>query len=110
MENTGTAQYLADLLLTRLAIGARRPCWPGCTLLSALITQPMSNAATVVLMVPIAVDTALGIDANILTFVMAVVIGAATSFITRSAMKPMCWSLSLGRLQVFQIILGWVSS
>ena len=29
-------------------------------------------------MVPIAVDTALGIDANILTFVMAAVIGAAT--------------------------------
>jgi di/tricarboxylate transporter len=33
-------------------------------------------------MVPIAVEIALGIDANILTFVMAVIIGAATSFIT----------------------------
>jgi di/tricarboxylate transporter len=54
----------------------------GIYLLSALITQPMSNAAAVVLMVPIAVDTALGIDANILTFVMAAVIGAATSFVT----------------------------
>jgi di/tricarboxylate transporter len=54
----------------------------GIYLLSALITQPMSNAAAVVLMVPIAVETALGIDANILTFVMAAVIGAATSFVT----------------------------
>jgi di/tricarboxylate transporter len=54
----------------------------GIYLLSALITQPMSNAAAVVLMVPIAVNTALGINANILTFVMAVVIGAATSFVT----------------------------
>jgi di/tricarboxylate transporter len=51
-------------------------------LLSALITQPMSNAAAVVLMVPIAVEIALGINANVLTFVMAVVIGAATSFMT----------------------------
>ncbi len=82
MENTGTAQYLADLLLG--AIGAWGPyaLLAGIYLLSALITQPMSNAAAVVLMVPIAVDTALGIDANILTFVMAVVIGAATSFVT----------------------------
>jgi di/tricarboxylate transporter len=54
----------------------------GIYLLSALITQPMSNAAAVVLMVPIAVETALGIDANILIFVMAAVIGAATSFVT----------------------------
>ena len=42
----------------------------------------MSNAAAVVLMVPIAVRSALGIDANILTFVMAAEIGAATSSVT----------------------------
>ncbi len=82
MENTGTAKYLADALLG--AVGSMGPhaLLAGIYLLSALITQPMSNAAAVVLMVPIAVDTALGIDANILTFTMAVVIGAATSFIT----------------------------
>jgi di/tricarboxylate transporter len=51
-------------------------------LLSALITQPMSNAAAIVLMVPIALDTAIGLNVNHLTFTMAVVIGAATSFIT----------------------------
>jgi di/tricarboxylate transporter len=33
-------------------------------------------------MVPIAVEIALGINVNVLTFVMAVVIGAATSFMT----------------------------
>ncbi len=82
MENTGTAQYLADAMLG--AIGDRGPLalLAGVYLLSALITQPMSNAAAVVLMVPIALEIALGINANILTFVMAVVIGAATSFIT----------------------------
>ena len=34
------------------------------------------------LMVPIAVEIALDINVNVLTFVMAVVIGAATSFMT----------------------------
>jgi di/tricarboxylate transporter len=82
MENTGTAQFLADLLLGMIGALGPTALLAGIYLLSALITQPMSNAAAVVLMVPIAVDTALGIDANILTFVMAAVIGAATSFVT----------------------------
>jgi len=54
----------------------------GVYVLSALITQPMSNAAAVVLMVPIAVEIASSFDANVLTFTMAVVVGAATSFMT----------------------------
>lgn len=82
MENTGTAQFLADLLLGAIGDWGPLALLAGIYLLSALITQPMSNAAAVVLMVPIAVEIALGINANILTFVMAVVIGAATSFLT----------------------------
>jgi di/tricarboxylate transporter len=82
MENTGTAQFLADLLLGAIGDWGPLALLAGIYLLSAMITQPMSNAAAVVLMVPIAVEIALGINANILTFVMAVVIGAATSFIT----------------------------
>lgn len=82
MDNTGTAQFLSNLLLGTIGDLGPTALLAGIYLLSALITQPMSNAAAVVLMVPIAVNTALGIDANILTFVMAAVIGAATSFVT----------------------------
>jgi di/tricarboxylate transporter len=82
MENTGTAQFLADLLLGAIGDWGPTALLAGIYLLSALITQPMSNAAAVVLMVPIAVEIALGINVNVLTFVMAVVIGAATSFMT----------------------------
>lgn len=82
MENTGTATFLADVLLNLLGGVGPIGLLAGIYILSALITQPMSNAAAVVLMVPIAVDTALGIDANHLTFTMAVVIGAATSFLS----------------------------
>lgn len=82
METTGAAQYLADLLLG--TVGGLGPIatLAGIYILSALITQPMSNAAAIVLMVPIALDTASGLGANHLTFSLAVVIGAATSFLT----------------------------
>lgn len=82
MENTGTARYLSDLLLGALGDFGPYGVLAGIYLLSALITQPMSNAAAVVLIVPIALDTALGLGVNHLTFTMAVVIGAATSFLT----------------------------
>lgn len=82
MENTGTAQFLADVMLGSLGDYGSLALLAGIYILSALITQPMSNAAAVVLIVPIALDTALGLGVNHLTFTMAVVIGAATSFLT----------------------------
>jgi di/tricarboxylate transporter len=82
MENSGTAQFLADLLLGALGGYGPLGLLAGIYILSALITQPMSNAAAVVLIVPIALDTALGLEVNHLTFTMAVVVGAATSFLT----------------------------
>ena len=82
MENTGTARYLADLLLGALGGFGPYGLLAGIYVLSALVTQPMSNAAAIVLIVPIAVDTALGLQVNYLTFTMAVVIGAATSFLS----------------------------
>jgi di/tricarboxylate transporter len=82
METTGTASFIADQLLG--ALGGLGPvaALAGIYILAALITQPMSNAAAMVLVVPIALDTAASLGANHLTFTLAVVIGAATSFIT----------------------------
>ncbi len=82
MEKTGTAQFLADGLLRALGRWGPHALLAGIYLLSALVTQPMSNAAAIVLIVPIALDTALSLQVNHLTFTMAVVIGAATSFLT----------------------------
>ncbi len=82
MEATGTARYIADLLLGSVGNFGPMVTLAGVYLLAALITQPMSNAAAMVLVVPIALDTALSLGANHLTFTLAVVIGAATSFLT----------------------------
>ena len=82
MEATGAAQYLADIMVGALGDYGATALLAGVYLLAALITQAMSNAAAIVLIVPIAVDTALALGANHLTFTMAVVIGAATSFLS----------------------------
>ena len=82
MESTGAARFIADLMLN--AIGGWGPyaALAGVYLLAALITQPMSNAAAMVLVVPIAIDTAQALGANHLAFVLAVVVGGVTSFLT----------------------------
>jgi di/tricarboxylate transporter len=82
MEATGTARYLADIMLDLLGDYGPIALLAGTYLLAALITQAMSNAAAIVLIVPIAVDTAMALGANHITFTMAVVIGAATSFLS----------------------------
>jgi di/tricarboxylate transporter len=82
MDETGTARYLADLMLGALGHWGPLALLGGVYFLAALVTQAMSNAAAIVLIVPIAIDTALGLGANHITFTMAVVIGAATSFLS----------------------------
>ena len=82
MELTGTARLLADVILGVFGPFGALATLAGIYLLAALITQPMSNAAAIVLIVPIALDTAAGMGANYKTFTMAVVIGAATSFLS----------------------------
>ena len=82
MEATGTAQYLANIMLGGLGSFGPIALLAGTYLLAALVTQAMSNAAAMVLIVPIALDTALGLGANHITFTMAVVIGGATSFLS----------------------------
>ncbi|MBU1879809.1 MAG: anion permease, partial [Chloroflexi bacterium] len=82
METTGTARFLADLLMGGLGGLGPPALLAGTYLLVALITQPMSNAAAVVLIAPIAIDTALSLGADPRPFVMVTAIGAATSFLT----------------------------
>jgi len=82
MESTGTARFIADLMLDTIGGWGPYAALAGVYLLAALITQPMSNAAAMVLVVPIAIDTAQTLGANHLAFVLAVVVGGVTSFLT----------------------------
>jgi di/tricarboxylate transporter len=82
LETTGTARFLAEGLVSGLGPFGPLAVLAGIYILAGLITEPMSNAAATVLIVPIAIDTALGLGANPQTFVLATVIGASTSFLT----------------------------
>jgi len=82
MESTGAARFIADLMLNALGGLGPLAALAGVYLLAALVTQPMSNAAAMVLVVPIAIDTAQSLGANHLAFVLAVVVGGVTSFLT----------------------------
>jgi len=82
METTGTAQYLADNIVHFAGGYGTIAVLAGIYILAGLITEPMSNAAATVLMVPIGIDIALSLGVNPQTFVLAIVIGASTSFLT----------------------------
>jgi len=82
MENTGTARFLAERLVSLLGSSGPLAVLAGIYILASLITEPMSNAAAAVLIVPIGIDVALGLGADPRPFVLAIVIGASTSFLT----------------------------
>ena len=81
MENTGTAQLLADQIVALVGDWGPLAVMMGIYLMTGLLTEVMSNAAATVLAVPIAIDAARSLDANPHAFVMAIVIAASTSFL-----------------------------
>ena len=82
MEQTGTARLVAELLLVHTSH------WPVFTLLlvmftvAALLTQILSDAATTVLLAPIAMALALGLGLPPTPFVVCTAMGAVASFLT----------------------------
>jgi di/tricarboxylate transporter len=82
MQNTGTARFLAEQIVSVMGSFGPLAVLAGIMIFAGLITEPMSNAAATVLMVPISIDIALGMGASPQAFVLATVIGASTSFLT----------------------------
>jgi len=81
MQTSGTAWFIADGIVNLVGDWGTLAVLMGIFLMTALTTEVMSNAAATVLVTPIAIDAARSLGANPQTFVMAVVIAAATSFL-----------------------------
>jgi di/tricarboxylate transporter len=81
METTGTALLLAEQITGLVGDWGPLAVMMGIFLLTALVTEVISNAAATVLMVPIAIDAARAIGVLPQPFVMAVVLAASTSFL-----------------------------
>ncbi len=82
LETTGTATLIADFIVGLVGDAGPLAVLIAVFILTALLTEVISNAAATVLVVPIAIDTAASLGASPYTFVMAVVIAASTSFLT----------------------------
>ncbi len=89
MEYTGTASYLADHIVS-LTHNLTHPVWllTAFFTLTMILTQPMSNQAAAVLVLPIAIQTAMQLGLNPRTFGAMIAVGASCSFIT--PLEPAC--------------------
>ena len=82
LERSGGASYLAHLLA---GSAETLPAWALLLvfyLFTSLITQVVSNNASVVLMIPVAAEAAAHIGANPFSFVLAVTFAASTAVLT----------------------------
>ena len=82
MERTGAAEWLANVIVV-FGIGLSPVVLLGAFyLFTSLITNVVSNNASVVLMIPVAIDTAQSIGADPFAFILAVTFAASTAMMT----------------------------
>ncbi|HUF02597.1 MAG TPA: SLC13 family permease [Aridibacter sp.] len=88
MENTGTDQYLAGLVQSNFGQLGPTAVLAGFFLLTVFLTQPMSNQAAALVVLPVAVKTALALGLNPRTFAIGITYAASFSFMT--PLEPAC--------------------
>jgi di/tricarboxylate transporter len=107
MQETGAAEYLAGLIVG--AAGSAGPVWllTGFFFLTVLLTQPMSNQAAALVVLPVAIATALKAGLNPRTFAMMIAVAASTSYLT--PLEPACVMVyGPGRYKFADFLkLGW---
>jgi len=87
METTGTARFLAAQVV-RLAGDSPLLLLGGFFTLTVMLTQIMSNQAAAVVILPIALQTAMQLGLNPRTFAMMVAVAASCSYLT--PLEPSC--------------------
>lgn len=88
MENTGADTYLAGLIEKNFQQYGALAVLGGFYVLTVALTQPMSNQAAALVVLPVAIKTAVALGLNPRTFVVAITYAASFSFIT--PLEPAC--------------------
>ncbi|HKQ99491.1 MAG TPA: SLC13 family permease [Pyrinomonadaceae bacterium] len=88
LEKTGADKYLADLIVRGVGSYGQMAVLAGFFVLTVALTQPMSNQAAALVVVPIAVKTAISLGLNPRTFAAIVTYAASCSFLT--PLEPAC--------------------
>lgn len=88
MEETGAATFLAGQIVA--LVGGAGPLWllSGFFVLTVLLTQPMSNQAAAIVVLPIAIQTALLAGLNPRAFAIMICVAASCSYLT--PLEPSC--------------------
>ncbi|MGM0466899.1 MAG: SLC13 family permease, partial [Acidobacteriota bacterium] len=82
LETTGGAQLIASKIMD---IGTHFPAWATLTIVlvvTMFLSDLINNAATVVLMAPIGISIAQGLNVSIDPFLMAIAVGGSCAFLT----------------------------
>jgi len=82
LQNTGTAAWLADLLLRPLFAWGPAAALAAVYFLAAVLTEGMSSPAAAVLLAPIALSASAALGVSPRPFLVAVTVAASTSFAT----------------------------
>jgi di/tricarboxylate transporter len=82
LSETGGADLLGSLVVSTADFLPTVAVLGLCYLLTALMTNLISNQASVVLLIPVAVDAAARLDANAFAFVLAVTFAANTALMS----------------------------
>lgn len=88
MEKTGTDAFLAGYIQTHFAEYGPTAVLAGFFLLTVALTQPMSNQAAALVVLPVAVKAAIALGLNPRTFIVGITYAASFSFIT--PLEPAC--------------------
>ena len=87
-EHTGAAQFLANVIVSNLQPYGEMVILAGFFFITMVLTQPMSNAAAALVVLPVALETAQGLGASERTFAIAIMLAASVSFVT--PFEPSC--------------------
>jgi di/tricarboxylate transporter len=88
MEKSGADQFLAALIIKATGRFGPLAVLAGFFIMTVALTQPMSNQAAALVMLPIAAKSALALGLNPRTFAVAVTYAASCSFLT--PLEPAC--------------------
>ncbi|WP_162055553.1 SLC13 family permease [Pontibacter pamirensis] len=88
MENSGAADFLAEGIVELLGSLGKMAVLSGFVILTVLLTQPMSNAAAALVVVPVALRAAVEMGADPRAFAIAIMLAASVSLVT--PFEPAC--------------------
>ena len=88
MSNSGADKYLAGLIVDWFGGLGPQGIMLGFMVLTVLLTQPMSNAAAALVVLPVALEAANTLQVNPMTYAVAVMLSASVSLIT--PFEPSC--------------------